>query len=63
MWNSDAPGFLGMLKLNMAALGGDLVPAILLQGHNDITALHLQIIHTNVYDGKCSEMCLLILRE
>ena len=34
---------------DMAALGGDLVPAILLQSHNDITALHSQTIHTNVY--------------
>lgn len=42
MWNSDAARFLGMLELNMAALGGNFVPAILLQGRNDITAFHLQ---------------------
>jgi len=52
-----------MPKLDMAALGGDLVTAILLQGHNDITALHSQTIHTNVYSDKRNIVCLLILCE
>ena len=49
MWDSDAPSFGGMLKLHVAALLGDLSPAVGLQAAENVSAVHRSKVRTDAY--------------
>ena len=40
MGNSDAPGFHGMLKMDVASLLGDLFPSVGPQSHENVPTVH-----------------------